>query len=236
MTDTFLSQRYPTVEQTLANNVSSLYQQKRLLLADLRSLIGSVGCVLIAIAYLRDVSFIPVFFRLVSQLSLSVATKTFSQLSLSPAEKAEQRMFLLFGVVAGALISITLHLIYGSYKSSDMRDHQLHGGFTVQFIGERVPYGTWELLLFDTLIFCSQYVYFCIMWVADDLAILLNPVADISSDEVPISNELISDGFDGNVFILTIDLWGCLVKSLEKARETNEQELVLGTSTVMHFV
>lgn len=169
-------------------------------------------------------------------MSLSMATKPFSQIALTSVERAEQRMFLLFGVVFGTLASIVVHLIYGSYKSSKMGDHQLHGGFTVQFIGERVPYGSWELLLYDVLIFCSQYVYFCVMWATDDLAVLLNPIAELSGDEATVNNELISDGFDGNVFIMTIDLWGCFLKALDKREENNGEELTLGSSAVMHFV
>lgn len=211
--DTFLSQRYPTVEQTLVNNASSLYQQKRLLLAEFRNLMGSIGCILIAIAYLRDVTFLPFLFRLLTQLSLSVPSKPlslFANLPLSEREKSEQRMFLFTAVFFSSFASVILHLIYGPYRSSRMGDHQLHGGFTVQFIGERLPFGLWELLLYDVLIFCCQYIYFCIMWATDDLVILQNRAADITSDEAAVENDLLSDGFDGNVFLLTIHLWQTL--------------------------
>ena len=223
MVDTFLSQRYPTVEQTLANNSSSLTQQKRLLLANLRALAGSIGYVLIAVAYLRDVSFVPLFLRLMTQMSLGVPTKHLLLRVLSENEKAEQRMFLLSGVVLGALVSVLSHLIYKPYKTSKMGDLQLHGGFTVQFIGERVPYGRWELFMYDVLIFCFQYVYFCLMWTTDDLEVVQSRAADLSADEDAFNNDLLSDGFDGNVFLLSIDLWGCFNQVL--TREVSEPGL-----------
>lgn len=104
-----------------------------------------------------------------------------------------------------------------------MADHQLHGGFTVQFIGERLPFGLWELLMYDVLIFCCQYVYFCIMWATDDLVVLQSRAADITSDEAAKVNDLLSDGFDGNTFLLTIDLWLVLRRMLIE-RFSDEEE------------
>lgn len=222
--DSFLAQRYPTVEQTLANNASSLYQQKRLLLADLRMLLGSVGCVLIAIAYLRDVSFIPLVLRMMAQLSLSVPSKSLASLLLSDREKNEQCMFLLVAVFLGAFVSLVVHTIYPPYKTSNMDDHMLHGGFTVQFIGERLPCGRWECYLYDMLIFCSQYVYFCLIWTTDSLVVPEGRVTDIFSDEAAAENDLISDGFDGNVFLLTIDLLACVKQVLEKREAEVESQ------------
>lgn len=217
MVQDFLTQQYPTVEQTIVNNATCLEKQKRGLLAELRSLIGSVCCVLIGVAYLRDVSFFPLVLRLITQMSLSVPSKQIPHLMLSETDRQEQRMFLLTGVVVSGLFSIISHILYAPYTSSKMGDHMLHGGVTVQFIGERVPAGRWELLVFDVLIFCIQYIYFCVMWATDDLAVVQSRAVSVLSDEVSSNNDALSDGFDGNVFLLTIDLWGSLQYTLKRA-------------------
>lgn len=61
------------------------------------------------------------------------------------------------------------------------------------------------------------------MWATDDLVVLQSRAADISSDEAATENDLLSDGFDGNVYLLTIDIWGTLRRiSLERGAEAEE--------------
>ncbi|OBA24349.1 hypothetical protein METBIDRAFT_37624 [Metschnikowia bicuspidata var. bicuspidata NRRL YB-4993] len=209
MPDLFTSLRYPSVEETLRNNASLLIKQKRLFLADLRTLMGTLGCALIGILYLRDMSILLFCLRATVQFLLSspyAAHFNYGTLLQEEARK-EQRWFLFWSVVLVNGVSFLDHLILGTYRTSSAGDRQLHGSWTVQFIGERLPRGRSELVVFDGLIVVMQLVYFCLMCTTSDLAVLQGPLADLSLKDEAVLLDVVSDGFDGNVHILTVDVW-----------------------------
>lgn len=205
MPDSFLDQRYPTVEETLTSNASLLYKQKKQFLAHFRSAMAATGYVVIGLVYLRDVTLTLFIGRVLVQYLLAhpfVTTAHFAM--LRDNAKSEQRLFLLrtMGMVNAA--SVLSHLFYGPYRWSRAVDRQLHGGLTIQFIGESLPLSRLALLAYDALITALQVTFFCLMCATDDLEVL-HAVRPSSSEEA-VSSHVLSDGFNGNVFLVTIDV------------------------------
>ena len=51
------------------------------------------------------------------------------------------------GLIIGNLFCLLTHLIFGIYRESPSGDGYLHGGITIQFIGDRLPYSRFELII-----------------------------------------------------------------------------------------
>lgn len=209
MPDLFLELRYPSVEETLQNNASLRYKQKRLFLADLRTLMGTLGSAVIGILYLRDVSALIFCLRAIVQFLLSNPYAHHWQYEslLQEVAREQQRWFLFWSVVLVNSISFLCHLFFGAYASSSASDQQLHGGLTLQFLGERLPRGKHELVMFDCLLAVLQTLYFCLMCTTEDLDVLHGRVTEIESIDERVLLDIVSDGFDGNVDLLTLDIW-----------------------------
>ncbi|GEQ72977.1 hypothetical protein JCM33374_g6666 [Metschnikowia sp. JCM 33374] len=132
--------------------------------------------------------------------------------------RGEQRWFLFWTVVSANVTGLLYHGLFGSYKESRASDHQLHGGMTLQFIGERLPYNRMELLLLDCGIFILQLLYFCLMCTTEDSEVVQGQASSFASIEDTISSDIVSDGFDGNVNLLTIDVWASIQASWRHER------------------
>lgn len=211
MPDSFSTQQYPTVEETLVNNALLLYKQKRQFLADLRSLMGTLALVLIGLVYLRDVSLVLLVLRAIVHFFLSNLIASLVHYGmLREGARHEQRLFLLWTTVAANATAFLSHLFFGVYSASKDVDHRLHGGFTVQFIGERLPRLRWEVLAYDVAIFLLQLLYFCLMCATDDLEVLENPRAQVLNSDETVLLDTLSDGYNGNVTLLMIDVWAAV--------------------------
>lgn len=212
----FQSQRFPTDEQTIINNASVLYKRKKYFLQDLRSSVKFLGFILLGIAYLRDLSMLRLGIRAFTQYSISNPYPTPSmRVSISEENKKALTKFLLIGIFSGNSFCFLMHLLFGSYQDSDSSNGFLHGGMTIQFIGERVPYSTLELILLDIGIFCVQVIYHSLMCMTDDSKVLEikhpHTNTENSIDSIDDS-ELEGDGYNGNVQLLTIDVLGNIRK------------------------
>ncbi|EMG50587.1 hypothetical protein G210_2096 [Candida maltosa Xu316] len=125
----------------------------------------------------------------------------------------------LYVVIWGNLFCIFLHLVFGVYTDSPTKDGYLHGGITVQFIGERFPYSRFELIALDLLVFLTQLVFHNLIGVVKDSEVLESKVSDDIEEDQEQSgsgkfhNE--GDGYNGNVHLLTIDI----LDSIKKVRE-----------------
>ena len=64
------------------------------------------------------------------------------------------------GLIIGNLFCLLTHLIFGIYRESPSGDGYLHGGITIQFIGDRLPYSRFELII---LIYWFLYNWFSIV-------------------------------------------------------------------------
>lgn len=63
------------------------------------------------------------------------------------------------------------------------------------------------------------------MWATNDLEVLQSASPDLENDEVISENDMLSDGFDGQVYLMTVDLWGCYKKVIEEeASDTVPEE------------
>lgn len=214
----FQSQRFPTDEQTIINNASVLYKRKKYFLQDLRSSMKFLGFILLGIVYLRDLSMLRLVIRAFTQYSISNPYPTPSmRITVSEESKKALTKFLLIGVFSGNVFCLLIHLLFGSYKVAESTNGFLHGGMTLQFIGERVPFSTLELILLDIGILFVQLVYHSLMCMTDDSKVLeikhphKNTENTIDSME---NSELEGDGYNGNVQLLTIDVLGNIRKAL----------------------
>lgn len=86
------------------------------------------------------------------------------------------------------------------YSSSPL--NLLHGGLTVQFIGDRLPYSRFELIVFDLIILLCQMVYHGLMCVLDDSEVLSTTSNSIDDNDMRIGE----DGYNGNVDLVDIDI------------------------------
>ncbi|ODV78073.1 uncharacterized protein CANTADRAFT_27019 [Suhomyces tanzawaensis NRRL Y-17324] len=201
----FLTQTYPTVEQTIVNNASVLSKRKRFFLQDLRHSFKAVGFILLAIIYLRDQALLMLIIRGLVHVSISNPfTELDSRTQMSDENKKGLTKFLLTGVLVGNVCCFLVHAYFGVYTDSPWQDKNLHGYYTVQFIGERLPYSVIELLLLDVLLFVVQIVFHALMCVTNDAIILdQKRVEDNDNIDEPF---LESDGYNGGVFLTTLDL------------------------------
>lgn len=198
----FDSQRYPTVEETAANNASVLYKRKKFFLLDLRKTAASLGYVLIAMVYLRDASMSSFLARTMLQHFLSDPFRPPLHILLGDdASREEARTYakIVFIIFFNGM-SVFFHLI-GSSPSSGT----LHGSLTVQFIGERAS-SKWVLVSLDLAVLASQLVFHAVTCGVDDSEILRSVSASVS-DDGSVSVEAASNGYNGNVTLLTVDLW-----------------------------
>lgn len=206
----FEAQSYPTVEQTIINNASVLYKRKKFFLQDLRQLIKSVGFIIIGLVYLRDLSMLGFAIRAFAQYSLSNPYPVSdARLTLTEENKQVLSKFLLVEVLFSNSFIILIHLLFGAYKKSPSPDRYLHGGMTIQFIGERLPWSRLELIIYDILILFFQVVYHNLMCTTDDSKVLeIKPTAwNINDDEYSIDrSEIEGDGYSGNVSLIKLDL------------------------------
>lgn len=203
----FQDQKYPTVEQTVSNNASVLYKRKKFFLEDLRQTVQYLGFILLAIVYLRDLSMVQLGMRAFSQFSISNPFPTAHNILLSDENKRAISKFLLVGIIMGNGLCIIIHILFGRYSKSPYPDGYLYGGLTVQFIGERIPYSTWELLALDVLVLGVQLVFHSLMCETRDSEVLELKKLEVNfSDGETIDKAYIeSDGYNGNVYLLTID-------------------------------
>ncbi|CAK9435883.1 uncharacterized protein LODBEIA_P05220 [Lodderomyces beijingensis] len=229
----FNTQRCPTIEQTISNNRSVLYKRKKFFLQNLRESIQVVEISLIIILYLRDVSFLRLLLRAAVHLAVTNINPPVPHLQLSPEHKESMIKLSLRGVIYGNLFCMILHLIFGAYSSNsgngDGNGDSMHGGMTVQFIGERYPYSRLELIALDLCIFATQLIYHYLIGVVNDSKVLEAKSANeamesecIEMVESPGSIEghagrapIEEDGYNGNVFLLTIDLLGGMKKVMD---------------------
>ncbi|KAI3402763.2 hypothetical protein KGF56_004437 [Candida oxycetoniae] len=220
----FQNQKYPTVEETITNNSSVLYKRKKFFLNNLRESIQVIEIVLMVILYLRDLSFFKLLIRLSIHLSISHINPQIPTLHLSAQHKEAIIKISLRGIIFGNLFCIICHLIFGAYSHSVNTDAFLHGGITIQFIGERYPYSRFELIALDLCIFATQLVFHHLVGVVDDSKVLdTKPqvAAKRTQEESDAAESLDSsidktlieeDGYNGNVFLLTIDLFSGIKK------------------------
>lgn len=80
----------------------------------------------------------------------------------------------------------------------------------MQFIGERLPYGRLELLILDVFLLLIQTVYHSVMCVVDDSEILAVKIPDENPD--PLDRHVVSDGYNGDVMLMELDLIGNVKK------------------------
>lgn len=213
--DAFDSQTYPTVEQTIAHDSSMLYRQKKHFLKELRHLLGLTGYVIIAIIYLRDLSMSLFLMKTFLQFVLTKPIPEPLPSYISQAEARKQNgNFTIILIILSAVISLGVHILQGPYNSETLLDRQLHGGITMQFIGERVAYTRVELVLLDLFLTAMQLYYHALQFNTDDLQVLspvrANPLPESDSEE-PIPPQ---DGFNGNIMLVTLDAWDSLCASL----------------------
>lgn len=209
----FETQRYPTVEETVVNNVSTLYRRKKQFLADLRRLMGTLGYILLVMVYLRDFSLVFLCLRLMLQFLLSEPFPNMSPgLGLTHNLRESQAKFLIRTVFLFNGVCLVYHVLFPLSRENLSPDYYYHGSSTMQFIGEKAPIWPWGTLLYDIAIFGLQLVYHALMCGTDDLEVL--SVSVPSSDEFgSVSLEAVSDGYNGNVTVIKIDVLANIKKS-----------------------
>lgn len=231
----FQSQTYPTEEQTIVNNASILYKRKKYFLQDLRSSVKFLGFVLLGIVYLRDLSMLRFGIRAFAHYSLSNPFPTPSMnMTVSDESKKALSKFHFVMVLSVNSFCCLMHLVFGSYKTTLSPDGFLHGGMSIQFIGERLPYKNIELIVLDICIFFIQMVYHSLMCMTDDSEVLETKLPQINTEsniEQSEYEELQGDGYGGHVRLLTIDVLGNARKVLLYKGRLQMQPLILTQDT-----
>lgn len=209
----FQTQTYPTVEQTIQNNASLLYKRKRFFLEEFRQSINVIGFAVILLVYIRDQSSIRFFIRAFLQYSISNPFPlSTARLELTEETKKLHVKHLLISVILFNIICTLLHLIFGVYSESGTADGYFHGSLSIQFIGERLPYNRLELLIYDGIIFFTQLVYHNLMCLTDDSKVLETHHHQEGRNE---NLDTESDGYNGDVQLISIDLIPMIRKALE---------------------
>ena len=131
------------------------------------------------------------------------------------------------GLIIGNLFCLLTHLIFGIYRESPSGDGYLHGGITIQFIGDRLPYSRFELIILDLLVFYTIGFHSLIGVIDDSEVLQVTPIQhgngnnDASMVEEQLDGtfgldrvHIEEDGYNGNVYLLTIDILGNIKKCL----------------------
>lgn len=156
--------------------------------------------------YLRDISMFKFVLRGFLQYTLSNPFPA-THLYTEESKKSLIKLLLLSVFFINGFCMI-IHLVFGIYPSSPIGGRYLHGGMTVQFIGERTPLNRFELIIFDIVIMFCQLILHTIVCFVDDSEILLVKRAEPSEE----SNELMTkisddnDGYNGKVLLISIHL------------------------------
>lgn len=222
----FETQEYPTTNQTAINNALILYKRKKYFLDQLRQSFFFTGLILIVIVYLKDISFARFVMRGMIHYALS---NPYAQMTGSiiteEIKKVMGKSLIVFVIFVNSLC-LLVHLVFGAYTETKSPDGYLQGGLTVQFIGERLPYSLFELIIYDVLIFGVQLVYHCLQCSTDDSAVLAVKAVEVEEeleegvDETAGADERfqakndIGDGYSGDVFLLSIDVFLDCLKAL----------------------
>lgn len=214
----FREQQFPSLEETLSNNKKVLYKRKKQFLSDLKESVRFTGFLLIALLYLKDIS----FFRL--------ALRSFVQYTIgNPLPRphltlvmSDQNKMMLSKLVLGTLLAVNtfcflMHFIFGVYKESPFQDDYLYGSLFVQYIGERLPYSRLELIVLDVAICFFQLLYHILLLDTDNSKVLsLGPGSENGRDNAQeaLSLHKDGDGYTGNVHLITIDIIGAIKRIL----------------------
>ncbi|RLV90372.1 hypothetical protein JA1_004596 [Spathaspora sp. JA1] len=236
----FNTRQYPTQEQTITNNKQILYKRKKYFLRDLRESIRLIEIVVIAIIYLRDISLFRLFIRSTIHFGIvNIHPPPEIGIDVSETHKKSMIKIALLNVISGNIICILFHLLFGPERGHD--SSRLYGGISIEFIGERVAYNRLELLILDLFIFFIQLVLHNLVGVVNDAEILeqstqqaelIDPTNSSSACAVGGSIDkahIEGDGYDGNVFLLSIDLIGNIKQVMK--HEISLQRLDIGDSS-----
>lgn len=201
----FHTQQYPNPQETITNNASTLYKRKKFFLSDLRHSIKFIGFVMIILVYLRDLSMVQMATRGFSHYTLSNPYPS-THLYTDESKKGLAK-FLLIKIFFINGFCIFMHLVFGVPTETVAEgDHYLYGGMTVEFIGERIPTGRLELLVYDVLILGCQMVLHNLMCFTSDSEILsVKPEQNVPDDLMAKPYNYL-DGYNGNVVLLNIDI------------------------------
>lgn len=214
----FQRQKVPTPQQTVQNNNSILIKRKRFFLSDLKESIQFLEIFLIVLIYLRDLSFLKLLIRATVHLSiLNIDPKIISRITNIPEDyKKSLTKVSLRGVIIGNLFCIFWHLIFGVGSSYSNDKGYLYGGITIQFIGDRIPFNRFEVILLDILVFLTQLIFHNLFGVVNekDVFEIKQVNEENGNDEVDEDERIYDegDGYNGNVELLTIDLLGNIKK------------------------
>ena len=213
----FQRQKLPTLQQTTQNNHSILVKRKKFFLTDLKESIQFLEIFLIILIYLRDISFFKLLIRTTIHLSIiNINPSIISRMTNIPEDyKKSLTKVALRGVILGNLFCMFWHLIFG-IQNGDKNisgNEYLYGGITIQFIGDRVPFNRFEVILLDLLVFITQLIFHNLFSVINDDDILqINQTSqvEVAEDDERVYDE--GDGYNGNVQLLTIDILGNIRK------------------------
>ncbi|CAX43763.1 conserved hypothetical protein [Candida dubliniensis CD36] len=226
----FQNSKYPTIQETIINNASILYKRKKFFLTELRESIQFLECFLIILIYLRDLSFFKLLIRSTIHLSIiNINPPLRLQIQYSDDSKKSLIKISLRGLIIGNLFCLLTHLIFGIYQESPNYDGYLHGGITIQFIGERLPYSRFELIILDIMVFFVQLLFHNLVGVIVDSEVLqVTPIQTESNNDSSLGVDeqldgtfgmdrvhIEQDGYNGNVYLLTIDILGNIKKVLD---------------------
>lgn len=200
----FQNQQYPTTEEIITNNASTLYKRKQFFFKDLKHSVKFIGFVVLVLTYLHDLSMLRLCVRGFLHYMLS---NPFPARHLYTDEsKRRMTKWLLISVFIVNAICFLLHLILGGYRQSPNGTLYLNGSLSVQFIGENLLLGRCQLLMYDMVIFGCQlvlHILTCYIVASEDLKV--TPTQP-QLDELMVNIYDGEDGYNGNVMVVAINL------------------------------
>lgn len=172
-----------------------LVKRKRFYLNELSSQVEVVCYLLIGISYLRDNYPMPLILRLLSQWLIQEELSPEDQLSTSDEFLKLKLQKALIIVLFASFYTMFIHLIFGGPNVGNEGTGELHGGITIQFIGESLRgWSRWSLLLLDIVTLITQLLCFLLLQVVDKSQVMQPLVEDASDD----------DGGCGSTYLLAL--------------------------------
>lgn len=168
-------------------------------------------CAQLIIVYLNDTS----TFRLILGFVLEIAFLTPRIPGMLMPQISRRKILL--SIFAYNLWSLVMHSVFGPPKSNSPQSDYLHGGWTIEFIGEHELNSRIPLILWDLVVMCVQLVLYAVHY---------PPERVLGSEETEggNENEPLSDisAYSGNAIVKDICIVQAIIEGWNKPVETTE--------------
>lgn len=206
----FKSNDQPCKQQTTNNNFKVLQKKRTHFYNELRYLTRILGFVILVIVYFKDISIIRLSIRSLTHCAIARPYSSSKLgISLTETNKKVLSKFLMYLILITNVTSTFIYLFFGSYKQKVYFDKKLHGGLSIQFIGDRLPFFKFEIVFYDFFFFLVQVLFHALMCTIDQI----NETSIKDENQMKFNKEtdfykakMVFDGSNGKIVLFKLNI------------------------------